>query len=301
MLVVAALGFIGFGYLSDWIEDQQRPGSTAIKVDDRNYTVRDFTERAKLYVKQNGGNGQAALVIPTLSTTIVEESILLKSASEKGVEATDDEVKAEMAKLLGITADDANFESVLKSELDAAGLSREEYVDMAKGNVLREKLKTKFQEELPETADSVHYLVIQVREQALAEDLQAQIEAGADFGELAKANSIDTQTSNKGGDAGWVPRDVLPKAQEDVVFSLEAGEVSVYPGEGSVYIFKLVEKDAAHAIEETQKPVLAQADYNKWLLDKKDAAKVVNELDFSTGDAEKIKYVVENANLTVGL
>jgi len=300
LLVVAAVGLIGFGYLNDWIQDQQRPGSTAVKVDDRNYTVNDFTERAKMYVKQNGGSGQAALVIPTLATTLIEESILLTDASEKGVESTDDEVKAEMAKLLGITADDANFDSVLQSELDSSGLSKEEYTDMARANVLREKTRTKFQEELPATADSVHFLMIQVRDQALADDLKVQIDGGADFAALAAANSIDPGTKDKGGDAGWVPRGVLLKAQEDLLFSLDAGETAVYPGQGSIYIYKLLEKDAAHAVDETQKPVLATTEYTKWVTDKKDAAKVTNDLDFSSGDAKKIKYVVTHANLTIG-
>jgi len=188
---------------------------------------------------------------------------------------------------------------VLQSELDSVGLSREEYTDVARANVLREKVKTKIQEELPATAESAHYLVIQVREQALADSLKEQIEGGADFATLAAENSVDTTTKDKGGDAGWVPRGILQKAQEDLIFSLAPGETAVYPDQSSVYIYKLVETDPAHAIEETQKPVLAQAEYNDWIKGLKDAAKVTNELDFSTGDSKKIAYVVDHAGLTI--
>ncbi|MEK9196142.1 MAG: hypothetical protein AAB914_02120, partial [Patescibacteria group bacterium] len=52
LLVVAGVGVIAFGYLSDYINDQNRPGSVAIKVDDRKYTVSDYTERARMYSEQ---------------------------------------------------------------------------------------------------------------------------------------------------------------------------------------------------------------------------------------------------------
>jgi foldase protein PrsA len=299
-LVVVAIAVIGIGYLMDWNEDRQRPGSTAIKVEDQNYTVETFTDRSKLWVEDNGGTGQAALVIPTVGSQLIEEALLIKFASEKQIEATDDDVKAELAKLLGITAEDPNFDNVFKSELDASGLSEQQYRDMARANVLREKLKVKLQEELPAEAESVHYQVIQVRDQALADDLKAQADGGADFAALATANTTDTATRDKGGDAGWVPRGILPDAQEDIVFGLEPGETAVYPATGgTVYVFRLVEKADSHPVEETHKPTLAQTAYNDWMKEKNDSVEVVNNMDFSNGDRDKIDYVIDNADLTL--
>ena len=39
-----------------------------------------------------------------------------------------------------------------------------------------------------------------------ANNLLKQLKAGADFGKLAKAKSVDTQTNTKGGDFGWLAR-----------------------------------------------------------------------------------------------
>lgn len=49
--------------------------------------------------------------------------------------------------------------------------------------------------------------------------------AGADFAELAKANS-EGPTAPRGGDLGFVPRGALVKPFEDAAFALQPGEIS---------------------------------------------------------------------------
>ena len=57
-LVVVALGIVAYAVVSDEIEDRNRPGSTAVQVDDRKYSLEDFTTRVESFVQQNGGVGQ---------------------------------------------------------------------------------------------------------------------------------------------------------------------------------------------------------------------------------------------------
>lgn len=59
-----------------------------------------------------------------------------------------------------------------------------------------------------------------------AEALRAQLDAGADFAELAKANSEDTGSKAAGGDLGWVRRGQMVKSFEDALFALEQNQVS---------------------------------------------------------------------------
>ncbi|MEN8169088.1 MAG: SurA N-terminal domain-containing protein [Pseudomonadota bacterium] len=59
-----------------------------------------------------------------------------------------------------------------------------------------------------------------------AEDLLQRINSGEDFASLAKAESQDPGSANKGGDLGFFGRGVMDKAFEDSAFSLQKGEVS---------------------------------------------------------------------------
>jgi hypothetical protein len=85
LLVVVALGVIGFGFISDYIGDQQRPGSTALRIDDSEYTVREFANRLKTFVQDSGGSGgqgaQPQVAIPSLVDQLIGETVLLRFAS----------------------------------------------------------------------------------------------------------------------------------------------------------------------------------------------------------------------------
>lgn len=58
-----------------------------------------------------------------------------------------------------------------------------------------------------------------------ADNLLAQIRAGADFSDLAKSNS-DDPSAVLGGDLGVFRRGVLAKSIEDVVFNLKLGDIT---------------------------------------------------------------------------
>jgi peptidyl-prolyl cis-trans isomerase SurA len=56
--------------------------------------------------------------------------------------------------------------------------------------------------------------------------LRAQLIAGADFATLAKKNSDDSSTSEKGGDMGWFPASAWGTAVETQIQQLKDGDVS---------------------------------------------------------------------------
>ncbi len=59
-----------------------------------------------------------------------------------------------------------------------------------------------------------------------ADDLLQQIRDGADFAELAKQNSDDPGSAEKGGDLGWVERGLMVSEFEEAGFALDKGAVS---------------------------------------------------------------------------
>ncbi len=82
---------------------------------------------------------------------------------------------------------------------------------------------------------------------AQAEALDKQLKAGADFAELAKKNSQDPGSAQKGGDLGWVSRGQMVKNFEDAVFTLKPNEISdVVTTEYGFHIIQVLEKQPAH-------------------------------------------------------
>lgn len=84
------------------------------------------------------------------------------------------------------------------------------------------------------------------RIRAKAEELLKQLRGGADFAELAKKNSEDPGSADKGGDLGWIVRGQTVKAFEDTAFSLKPKELSgVISTEYGFHIVQVLEREPA--------------------------------------------------------
>ncbi|MGA0539864.1 peptidylprolyl isomerase [Neotabrizicola sp. VNH66] len=59
-----------------------------------------------------------------------------------------------------------------------------------------------------------------------ADELKKQLDEGADFAELAKANSLDTGSGAAGGELGWFGLGMMVKPFEDAVVAAEPGKVT---------------------------------------------------------------------------
>jgi peptidyl-prolyl cis-trans isomerase C len=75
----------------------------------------------------------------------------------------------------------------------------------------------------PQTEYNAAHILVDSEEKAIA--LKAEIEAGADFAEVAKANSSDGAAAN-GGDLGWFGVGMMVKPFEDAVLAAEVGKVT---------------------------------------------------------------------------
>ena len=305
-LVVVAVGIVAFAFLNNYIEDRNRPGSTAVKVEDTNYTVRYFTKRLDRFIQQAGGTGsvfgqqpQAALSL--VADELIDEALLLRFAADQGQSATDDEVKAEIAKMLTLTApDDPTFDTRLQEELSRTGFTEQQYRDMARAAVLKRKVEEKFTAEVPAVAESIHYrqIILETTDLTEGDALVRQIEGGADFAQLAAEKSTDTAAKESGGEVGWAPRGSLQKALEDALFALEPGKLTVYPQDQNVYVYQVLEKQLDRPVEDDQKTTISQNKFRSWLDEKRASVKIVNDMDLTDGDVEKIDYALKRVQQT---
>jgi len=99
---------------------------------------------------------------------------------------------------------------------------------------------------------------------AKAEKLRKEIVGGADFAELAKKNSDDPGTKDKGGDLGWFGRGQMVKAFEDTAFAAKPGEVSdVVESQYGYHIIQVMAKRPEKVQELSEVQDKIQADLKK--------------------------------------
>jgi len=294
-LILAAVGIVGFAFGSDYWADRQRPSSTAIQVGDSKYSLRYFTERLKMLVQQAGGPAnqaaQPAVAIPAIVDQLVNETILLRFAQEMDVSATEDDIKNEIATLLGMAADDAGYDARFQEELSRSGLTEEEYKQMIEAAVLRNKMAAELENDVPASAESVHVRQIVVSDLTAADEIKQQVEQGADFAKLATERSLDTTTKGSGGEAGWIPRGLFPQEAEDLLFSLAPGGVETFSTASGAVVFQALEK-ADQAVEPSDKPAMAQRKLQDWLDEKR---KQLDVRDLVSQDQEKASWAIKRA------
>ena len=105
----------------------------------------------------------------------------------------------------------------------------------------------------PERRSAQHILV---ESEELANELLGQIREGADFAELAKANSEDTSSNEEGGDLGFFERELMGAEFDEVAFAMNIGDVSeVVPTDyGYFHIIKLtgIESETMQSFDEVE-------------------------------------------------
>ena len=97
---------------------------------------------------------------------------------------------------------------------------------------------------------------------AKADDLLNQLHHGGDFSDLAKKNSEDTGSAEKGGELGWIVKGQTVPGFEKAAFSLKPGETSgVIETEYGYHILQVEDRQAAHtqAFDEVKPQLLAEA------------------------------------------
>ena len=89
---------------------------------------------------------------------------------------------------------------------------------------LQAAYEARFKDAVPQTEYNAAHILVETQE--AAEKLKADIAAGADFAEVAKANSTDTGSGANGGDLGWFGLGMMVKPFEDAVVAATVGQVA---------------------------------------------------------------------------
>jgi peptidyl-prolyl cis-trans isomerase SurA len=92
---------------------------------------------------------------------------------------------------------------------------------------------------IPEGADAT----VVAEKQALAQKILERAQGGEDFAKLAREASDDAATRADGGDLGYFGKDMLPKAIEELVFSMKVGDIrGPIRADRGFHVIKLVDR-----------------------------------------------------------
>lgn len=197
----------------------------------------------ELYDTLVSGSGVAALDNLILMKLVEQEA---KAAS---IAITEEDVTDEINAIKLNFQSEEEFNAVLAQNGITEEALRENFrlnamlrkVLESKTNVTDEAVKTYFDENqslLGGSSDQVRASHILVKTQEEADAILADLKAGADFAETAKAKSTDGSAAN-GGDLDFFAKGAMIPEFEEAAFALEIGEISeIVPSQYGFHIIK---------------------------------------------------------------
>jgi len=257
-----------------------------VTVDSSVIRMRYFLDRTRM-----AGNDPSATI-----QQLIDEQIVELAALKLGASVSNSEIDRALQDAASAAASNnstqydvstrAGFESWFKDLRRSTGLSDAQYRDMIRVSIMAERITTALGSNMPTQGPQVHLHVIVLGNSADADKVKARLDKGEDFATVAKQVSLDAQTKELGGDAGWWPNGVLP--YDDIIFQLEIGRASTpvamdpsNPTSSQYLLFMVSEKDAERAIDANMKAQMEQTAFRYWLEQEKQNHKITYELTAS--------------------
>jgi peptidyl-prolyl cis-trans isomerase C len=183
------------------------------------------------YAKQKSGVPAPALK-PEMKKSLLLQLRQLKAASLAGEKLVDPEI--------------AQAIELQRLELLAARAAAAAGVDNAATDAELHQAYDSFVRSLPASEFRTSHILVAT--ESAAEIIIVKLQAGEDFGKLARAESADN-TKSQGGDLGWISPGKLPAAFTDAVKSLKPGAFTSKPVHTLYgwHVIKLIETRQAAA------------------------------------------------------
>lgn len=199
---------------------------------------------------------------------LIAQVLLAQAARADGFEMTEADVESRL---------DALAAEVGGADALAAWQSEHGYTDESFWSSLKRAaeaawMRDKIIAEVPGTAEQVHAQQILLYNEDAARKVASQLDAGADFADLAILYDPNT-----GGELGWFPRRYLLEPElEEAAFSLEPGQYSaVIATEVGYHILFVTEQDSQHPLSPDAYLVMQENALGDWLAQKRAESEIV--------------------------
>ena len=199
------------GYFKWYVPNIKPMHETVVEVNGHKFSTAYYVDALK-YFDQAYYNGQTEYIPYILD------------AVEQNIEQI--ELMKQAATALGITVSDSDVAQLIQNNsLD----DNQAVKDIVRGQLLRDKLLSDyFGPQVPTSGEQRDVLAMFLESQSQLDDIKAQINAGADFGQLATDNSLESTTQGDKGALGSHFKGVFDyllstTGLDDAIFAQQAG------------------------------------------------------------------------------
>lgn len=253
---------------------QQQDEPVAARVNGQPITLADFErERERRMMGMPLEPATQDTFDASVLDTMIDQVLIEQAALELEIVIPDDEVNAELALQSDLAAaNGTTLEAVVAAQL----YTMDEYRAVVRGFLLVQRVSEQIAV-VPEIAPQVHSRHILVTDEATARELLNQLQAGADFAQLAAQYSLDVSTASSGGDLGWVTRGVLLQREvEDAIFALQPGQLAPDPVRSSLgyHVIQTLERVEDRPLSQASLALLQQQAFLDWLDLQRQAAEI---------------------------
>jgi foldase protein PrsA len=209
--------------------------------------------------------------------TLISEKIIKLEIKKHNIEVPEKDVEEEFQKLVDQYGGQEQFDQIFESYgYDQNDIKEDIKMSLQLKKLIEPKI-TITEEEMKEyfetnkatydTKEQVKASHILVDSEATAQEVRNKLLAGADFAELAKEYSTDTNNNENGGELGFFSKGNMVAEFENVAFALAVGEISEpVKTEYGYHIIKVEEKQAAkEATYEECQALVKEALFNEKL------------------------------------
>ena len=203
---------------------------------------------------------------------LIREWLTTQSSS---IQAKIEPTASDVAKAMATFKADIPTSSSYSAFLSRDGVSDSDMQAMMTINLRRSNMQTYLASQIVSPSYQVLAREMTIDTMAHAKNFLAQLKKGADFGKLAKANSLDTNTAPKGGYLGWLTRGQYAQTYNSAIIenwlfdpARQFNELGpVFVENGTFRIVQVLGFDPSHAIDASTLKTLQTNALSNWLLE----------------------------------
>ena len=227
----------------------------------------------KVDLSTDEGKTALAQVRLQVLNSLIELALIEQAAARMGISVSDEQLNARVRETIASGGGEEKFQAWLQE----SAISSEEFRSQLRAEMITEAVIQQVTGAVADKAEQVHARHILLGSEDKAQEALRRVQAGEDFGKVAREMSLDGITRADGGDLGFFPKGMLsvPKEVEDAAFALQPGQVSgVVRSPYGYHIIQVVERQTGRALQSDVYQAMKQKAFDDWLQEQRAAAQV---------------------------